>query len=89
MDCGPQGSFASGILQVRTLGWVAMPSSKGTSKPRDRTHVSGGSCNAGRLFIAESPGKLHIYTTMCKITSGRLLYSISKLSSVLRDDRGR
>ena len=29
-----------GILQARRLEWVAMPSSRGSSPPRDRTHVS-------------------------------------------------
>ena len=29
-----------GILQARTLQWVAMPSSRGSSRPRDRTQVS-------------------------------------------------
>ena len=29
-----------GILQVRILEWVAMPSSRGSSQPRDRTQVS-------------------------------------------------
>jgi len=31
------------ILQARILEWVAMPSSRGSSQPRDRTHVSCGS----------------------------------------------
>ena len=31
------------------LEWVAMPSSRGSSRPRDRTHVSSGSCTAGRF----------------------------------------
>ena len=39
-DCGPQGSSVHGILQARILEWVAMPSSRGSSRPRDRTHVS-------------------------------------------------
>ena len=30
-----------GILQARILEWVAMPSSKGSSQPRDQTQVSG------------------------------------------------
>ena len=29
-----------GILQARVLGWVATPSSRGSSRPRDRTLVS-------------------------------------------------
>ena len=33
-------SLLMGILQARILEWVAMPSSKGSSQPRDRTQVS-------------------------------------------------
>ena len=29
-----------GILQVRALGWVAFPFSRGSSQPRDQTQVS-------------------------------------------------
>ena len=34
MDCNPPGSV-HGILQARILDWVAMPSSRGSSQPRD------------------------------------------------------
>ena len=40
MDCNPPGSSLHGILQARILKWVAMPSSRGSSPPRGRTHVS-------------------------------------------------
>ena len=40
MDRSPPGSSAHGILQARTLGWVAMPFSRGSSQSRDRTEVS-------------------------------------------------
>ena len=43
----PPGSSIHGILQARTLEWVAMPSSGGSSWPRDRTRVS---CIAGGLL---------------------------------------
>ena len=36
----PSGSSAYGILQARTLEWVAVPSSRGSSQPRDWTRVS-------------------------------------------------
>ena len=39
-DCSPPGSSVHGILQARILEWVAMPSSRGSSRPRDRTPVS-------------------------------------------------
>ena len=44
MDYSPPGSSVHGILQARTLEWVAMPFSRGSSRPRDRTHVSYVSC---------------------------------------------
>ena len=37
MDCSPPGSSVHGILQARILEWVAMPSSRGSFQPRDRT----------------------------------------------------
>ena len=40
MDCSPPGSSGHGILQARILEWVAMPSSRGSSWPRERTHIS-------------------------------------------------
>ena len=40
MDCSPSGSYVHGIFQARLLEWVAIPSSRGSSWPRDWTHVS-------------------------------------------------
>ena len=47
MDCSPQAPLSMGIFQARILGWVAMPSSRGSSQPRDQTQVSH---VAGRFF---------------------------------------
>ena len=32
--------LSMGILQARILGWAAIPSTRGSSKPRDQTQVS-------------------------------------------------
>ena len=40
MDCSPSGSSVHGISQARILERVAMPSSRGFSRPRDQTHIS-------------------------------------------------
>ena len=64
MDCSPPGPSVHEILQAGILEWVAMPSSRGSSWLRDRTHVSCVcciSCIAGGFFTAELPGRLHIY----------------------------
>ena len=57
MDCSPSGSFVHGILQARILKWVAMPASRGSSWPRDRTCISCVSCTAGSYLPAEPLGK--------------------------------
>ena len=36
MDYSLPGSSVHGILQARILEWVAMPSSRGSSQPRDQ-----------------------------------------------------
>ena len=42
-----EAPLSMGILQARILEWVAMISSRGSSRPRNRTRVS---CIAGRFF---------------------------------------
>ena len=42
------------ILQARILEWVAISSSRGSFRPRDRTGIS---CIAGGFFTTEPPGK--------------------------------
>ena len=40
MDVACQASLVHGILQARILEWVAIPSPRGSSWPRDQTQVS-------------------------------------------------
>ena len=40
MDYSPPGSCVHGFLQARILEWIAMPCSRGSSQPKDQTHVS-------------------------------------------------
>ena len=42
--CSLPGSSVHGLLQARILEWVTMPFSRGSSQPRDWTHVSYISC---------------------------------------------
>ena len=55
MVCSLLGSSVHGISQARILEWIATSSSRGSSQPRDQSHVS---CLAGRclpLFICQNP----------------------------------
>ena len=49
-NCSPPGSSVHGILQARMLEWVAMPFSRGSSRPRDWIHVYWISC-IGRQIL--------------------------------------
>ena len=58
IDCSPPGSSVHRISQARIAEWfVAMPSSRGSSWPRDQTHVSWVSCIVNRFFTTEPLGK--------------------------------
>ena len=53
MVCSPPGSSVHGILQARILEWVAMPSSRGSSWPRNGTHISYVSCTRRRVLYCK------------------------------------
>ena len=58
MDCSLPGSSVHGILQARILEWVAIPSPRKSSLPRDQTWVS---CIAGRFFTIWATREAGIY----------------------------
>ena len=53
LDCSWPDSSVHGILQARILEWVAIPFSKESSQPRDRTWVS---CIAGTFDCLSHQG---------------------------------
>ena len=46
-----QAPLSMGILQAWILEWVAMPSSKGSSRPKDQTHIFCVSCIGRRILF--------------------------------------
>ena len=52
--CDPLNYTVHGVLQARILEWVALPFSRGSSQPRDRTQVS---CIEVDSLPAEPQGK--------------------------------
>ena len=50
MEGSPSGSSVHGILQARILEWVAMPSSRGSSQPKNLTRLSYVSCIGRRVL---------------------------------------
>ena len=58
-----QAPLSTGILQARILEWVSMPSSRGSSQPRDGTHVKFPAL-AGGLFTSSTTWKAYIWHCM-------------------------
>ena len=65
MDCSPPGSSVCGIFQSRILEWVATFYSRGSSQPKDWTHIS---C-IGRQILCHCTWETHthICITICVI----------------------
>ena len=58
IDGSPPGSPVPGILQARTLEWVAISSFRESAQPRDQTHISYISCIGRMVFsLLGLPGK--------------------------------
>ena len=75
VNCSLPGSSVHGILQARLLQWVAVLSSWGSSRPRDRTCIS---CIAGGFFIdwaipisSSSQGLFQLRGKGCPNSEGR------------------
>ena len=79
-----QALWSIGILQARLLEWVAMPSSRGSSRPRDWTqvsHIAGGS-----FTIWATREALNIFKFKVVFKIWHLLFielAVTKLSSHL------
>ena len=67
MDCSPPGSSVHGILQARILEWVAISSSRGSSRPRDWTLISCIAGDSSPLSHWGCPQLLWIY--LCNLNS--------------------
>ena len=76
MDYTPPGSPVHGILQARIVEWVAMPSSRGSSQPRDWTQVS---CIAGGFFTIFTIWEAHIFLYVYLIRRLALFYVVYQI----------
>ena len=84
MDYNPSGSSLHGTLQARVLEWVTISSSRGSSHPRDQTHVSWISC-IGRqtLYHLSHLGSPHPkYTTVKNLYSPNMSPGLYKIKCI-------
>jgi len=77
MDCSPPGSSVYGIIQARILEWVAMPSSRESSQPRNQTQVRSPTFQVDSLvtinsFMDNQQGLTTQHMELCSVISGSL-----------------
>ena len=60
------GSSVRGILQAIILEWAAMHSSRESSQPRDRTHISCISCIGKQILYLWAIGETSSWTHLCE-----------------------
>ena len=87
LDYSPSGYSVHGIFQARIQQWVAISSSRGSSWPRDWTHiscVSCVSCIAGWLFTCWTIEQMNGSTPLKTQTQARLIEIKDWLCHLLR-----
>ena len=83
VDCSLPGSSVYGISQARTLEWVAISFSRGSSPPRLWTRAS---CIESRFFTSEPPEKPAVVITIHPSASCRT--PINQRLALIQCDRG-
>ena len=87
MNCSLLGSSVHGISQARILEWVAMPSSRGSSQPRDGAHVSClgrqillplSHCSFLPLSFQQNKQTYHLMYTLSSSNASRLFHGCSR-----------
>ena len=74
IDYSPPGSSVHGILQAGILEWTAMPSSRGSSRPRDRIQVSR---LAGCFFTHRATRGSHCFLPEAKLAHRSAHYCLA------------
>ena len=88
MDCSPPGSCVHGILQARILEWVAMPSSRGSSRPQGSDpHLLHCRQRFFTIWLTREAHYDHIRTFLCQTNSEwyRLNWHLVSLAISRRD----
>ena len=80
MDCSPPDFSVHGIIQARILEWITISSSRGSSWPRDWTHVS---CIGSQILYhyatweAHTQCWVHIISSSCVLIFPSCVFSNS------------
>ena len=80
MDCGPPASSVHGILQARILEWIAIPFSRGSSRPRAHTQASRIAGRFLTIWATRGAPESLLMSSMLRATSGSPLMGVPLLA---------
>ena len=88
IECSPPGSSVHEIFQARILEWAVISSSRGSSQPRDQTHISCVSCLVGGFLITSTTWEALTWSingtstiVVCRCFSSPFLPSLQQLTT--------
>ena len=84
VNCGLAGSFVRGIFQARTLEWVVISFSRGSSLPRDQTHVS---CTSRQILYTWDTREVVHCITSAKLQGDSRNWHVGYLNCEEEEDR--
>ena len=77
MNCSPPGSSINGVLQARRLEWVAMPSSRGCSHPKEQTQTPAFWVDSFTIWAtSEAPGTSKDWQKAWQLKDGTCQYHL-------------
>ena len=77
VNCRPLGSSVHGIFEAKLLEWVAISCSRGSSWPRDQTHISCISCIGRRILYHQATLEAQFSCTYTHYFSYSFHYALS------------
>ena len=89
VDRSPPGSPVRGILQARTVEWVAMPSCRGSSRPRDWTSDSCVSTWQALYYLCHLGSTTKVAGSFLKVgrTSTQQKFNLKKINSKMQNKK--
>ena len=88
VDSSLPGSSVCEILLARILEWVAVSSSRGSSRSQDWILISCVSCLVGKFFTTAPPGKTNVHRKCSKHKIRQFFFTSEKIKKPYQKGKG-
>ena len=81
LDCSLSGSSIQGIFQARILEWIAISSSRGSSRTRDKTPITCSSCIHRQILYYQANWEVPLSNLLRSKTEKKNIHELNALFS--------